>query len=106
MHRSNPRIMRLAGVRRRDLYAVLPRAAPLPGGERPDRACAIRVRGTVRCLRSVTPAPGMDARDAPIPTSPSELGFPRVRLLKWPNSDISDFGWGEVKSRCVVLIGK
>src|SRR5215831_11990035 len=25
--------------------------------------------------------------------SPTELGFTRVRLFKWPKSEISDFGW-------------
>jgi hypothetical protein len=46
----------------------------------------------------------MCAQGAPIPTSPRELGFTRVRHIKWPKSDISDFGWGEVKSGCVNLV--
>jgi O-acetyl-ADP-ribose deacetylase (regulator of RNase III) len=47
----------------------------------------------------------MCAQGAPIPTSPPELGFTRVRHIKWPKSDISDFGWGEVQSGCVNLVG-
>ena len=30
--------------------------------------------------------------------SPPELGFTRVQHYEWPKSDISDFGWGEVKT--------
>jgi len=29
-------------------------------------------------------------------TSPTELGFTRVRYFNRPKPDISDFGWGEV----------
>jgi hypothetical protein len=52
---------------------------PLPGGERSDRACAIRVRGTGSNDGYGPPHPEW-ARRAPIPTSPL---------------------WGEVKSGCV-----
>jgi PQQ-dependent catabolism-associated beta-propeller protein len=53
---------------------------------------------------SAASSPGRCAQCAHIPTSPPELGFTRVRHLKWPKSDISDFGWGEVKSRGVNFV--
>src|SRR6266436_2012787 len=53
------------------------RPSPLPGGERSDRACAIRVRGNRLTIGSAAPSPGMGAHCAHIPTSPH---------------------WGEVKS--------
>src|SRR6266446_10685667 len=34
------------------------RPSPLPGGERSDRACAVRVRGNRRTIGSAAPSPG------------------------------------------------
>src|SRR6516164_9005186 len=67
-------------------HADLQLASPLPGGERSDRACAIRVRGNpVPTSEFRPPSPGMAARSATIPTSPLR---------------------GEVKSGCVSFVVK
>jgi len=50
-----------------DYHAMVQPAVPLPGGERSDRACAIRVRGISFTNSSPLTRNG---REAPIPTSP------------------------------------
>src|SRR5229473_1198870 len=46
------------------------------------------------------------AREArPFRPLPPNSGLPEFGTLKWPKSDISDLGWGEVKSGCVNLVG-
>ena len=44
-------------------------------------------------MRYEPPAINFHLRESP-PREPQELGFTRVRHLKWPKSDKSDFGWG------------
>jgi hypothetical protein len=49
-----------------DHDVMVPPAVPLLEGERSDRACAIRVRGTHSICNPLT----RNGRNAPIPTSP------------------------------------
>ncbi len=60
-----------------DYDVMVPPAVPLPGGERSDRACAIRVRGTHSICNPLT----RNGRKAPIPTSPRNPGLPGLRSV-------------------------
>jgi hypothetical protein len=61
-----------------DHHAMVQPAVPLPGGERSDRACAIRVRGI--SFTSSSPLT-RNGREAPIPTSPRNPGLPGLRSV-------------------------
>ena len=64
-----------------DHAAMVQHAIPLPGGERSDRACAIRVRGISFTKWACSPLT-RNGRDAPIPTSPHhKSGLPDLRTI-------------------------
>jgi len=75
--------------------ATVQRAIPLPGGERSDRACAIRVRGFDFNGNAGSPLT-RNGRKAPIPTSPHNPGLPGLRSLA-RKSGVPDLRWGEVE---------
>ena len=63
------------------------------GGERSDRACAIRVRGI--SFTSSSPLT-RNGREAPIPTSPRNPSLPGLRSIV-RKSGKPDLRWGEVE---------